>query len=73
MINYLNAHIDKVAHFLGGYFVASFFDAWTGFCVAVGIGIAKEVRDKISGKGTPDSWDAIATAFGGLIWFLRWW
>lgn len=72
MFDFLNKYIDKLMHFLGGYFVASFFDAWTGFCVAVAIGLLKEARDSITGKGTPDSWDALATAFGGLIWFLRW-
>ena len=72
MIEFLNKHIDKVVHFLGGYFVASFFDAYIGFCVATGIGIAKELYDWKSGKGTAEWLDALATAFGGLIWFLRW-
>lgn len=73
MIEFLNKHIDKLVHFLGGYFIASFFDPWTGFGVAFVAGILKEARDSITGKGTPESLDAIATALGGLVWFLRWW
>lgn len=38
--------------------------------VVVFVGIAKEVYDKVSGKGCPEILDAVATAAGGVFGFL---
>ena len=63
---------DKVLHvivgfiigFLGAYFFGS---ALFGFGLACLAGLSKEVYDKISGKGTVEGLDALATMFGGLL------
>ena len=63
---------DKILHvivgfiigFLGAYFLRS---APFGFGLAVITGVGKEVYDKISGKGTPEAFDSLATVVGGFI------
>lgn len=66
---------DKVLHFLAGYAIAHvadmrFGDQWepSGIVSALGAGIGKEVYDRLSGKGTPETWDAIATMLGGVAY-----
>ena len=51
-----------------GYILPHFtlgFEKFTAFLIAVGlstiVGVGKELRDKITGKGTPDVLDAVAT------------
>lgn len=60
--------IDKQAHFWWGAFMASCtFPAigFSGVMVAALIGLAKEYWDS-KGHGTPDVYDFLATALGGL-------
>jgi hypothetical protein len=59
---------DKLFHFLAGIVafavVAPF--GWTLAGAAVlAAGAGKEVWDRVSGKGTPDALDAVATFAGG--------
>lgn len=64
---------DKLIHFLGGaciaFAIGVFFPA-LGFIAAAAVGTAKEIYDNVSGKGTPDVWDALVTMLGGLVAFL---
>jgi len=71
-IGWLNPKIDKVAHFGGGYIVATILPipAIYGLILAVVVGALKEYRDKKSGLGTPDIWDFAATALGGLLGYV---
>jgi hypothetical protein len=66
---------DKLIHFLGGAFIASAVFGLTGMfsaavAAAVTIGVAKEAWDAM-GYGTPDIWDAVATAAGASV-LLAW-
>ena len=72
MISWLNARIDKVAHFGGGYILATVFPiaAIYGLILAVIVGALKEYRDSKSKLGTPDMWDFVATCLGGLLGFI---
>lgn len=64
---------DKIIHFLGGAViclaVSLFFGGLIGLTVAIVAGIIKEAYD-MTGKGTPELMDAIATIAGGLVGFL---
>ena len=71
-----NVAYDKAVHFVVGGFIAlignmmhpEFAGFWIGLILASVAGAAKEiVWDKIYKKGTPDVWDAVATAGGGLF------
>jgi len=61
---------DKLLHFFSGGFLAAlllpfgFESALLGVAAA---GIGKEVYDLVSGKGTPELADALATIVGGSI------
>jgi len=61
--------LDKQAHFLAGLAImlgVSLFGGWVlGLAAAVVAGIGKEVYD-MTGRGTPDYMDAIATSLGGV-------
>ena len=61
--------LDKQAHFLAGLAImlgVSLFGGWVlGLAAAVVAGIGKEVYD-MTGRGTPDYMDAIATGLGGV-------
>jgi hypothetical protein len=74
MFNFLNSHIDKVAHFLGGFFVVIsigiLFTPMSGLILSVAIGLAKEIRDKVSKQGTPDPIDFIVTVLGSIYAYL---
>ena len=65
--------IDKKAHFWSGMAlclsISLFFGATIGLFAAIAAGVAKELLDRL-GFGTPDIWDAVATACGGLVGFL---
>ena len=60
--------MDKVLHFAAGMVCGligwHFFGPIQGVALAVGVGIAKEIRDWYCG-GTFDAVDAAATAVGG--------
>ena len=67
--------LDKQAHFFAGMAVmlaASLMLGWVfGLLAGIAVGILKEIKDYL-GKGTPDHWDAIATALGavaGALWY----
>jgi len=66
---------DKLDHLVLGYVVASwFFLLGCGpiitLAAAVTVGGAKEIYDKVSGKGHPEWLDFIATALGGTPFLL---
>jgi hypothetical protein len=67
LINMLNNHIDKVVHFLGGFFICSFLPYELIPLVAVFLGIGKEVWDSNNPPHEADAFDAIFTVIGGLI------
>jgi hypothetical protein len=60
---------DKVAHFWAGLAImlaVSLFGGWViGLIAAVAAGLLKEAYD-MTGRGTPDIWDAVATGLGGV-------
>lgn len=45
----------------------------TAIGFAAGVGVLKEVWDRASESGTPDPWDAVATAAGGIPAALAAW
>ena len=64
--------LDKQAHFWAGAAIAStlvVYDtaAWAAFVFTLMIGASKEVWDKVSGTGTMDFWDFVATAAGAAV------
>lgn len=65
---------DKLLHILAGALIAAATwavsgDAAAGIVAAVVIGAGKELWDAGQPDHTPDVWDAIATAAGGvLLW-----
>lgn len=65
---------DKANHLVYGLaiFIAFgfAFGAVAGLVAAALIGAAKEVYDKVSGKGCPDALDFVATAAGGAAGYL---
>lgn len=65
--------LDKQAHFFSGmalaFTVGLFSDPLWGFLAAMAAGIAKEVWD-MSGRGTPDALDMMATLSGGIAAFV---
>ena len=65
--------LDKQAHFFSGmalaFTVGLFSDPLWGFLAAMAAGIAKEVWD-MSGRGTPDALDMMATLGGGIAAFV---
>jgi hypothetical protein len=61
--------LDKQAHFWAGMAIASACVAystapWAAFVFTVMVAAGKEVWDKVSGTGTMDFWDFVATALG---------
>ena len=73
IINKLNSiPSDQVYHFAGGVLLVAatvpFVGVLSGFLTVVIIGAAKEGYDYLHrDKHTPDVWDAVATALGGLV------
>jgi len=61
---------DKQAHFLAGAAIAATAALYTtpflGIIAAVAAGVAKELYD-LSGRGTLDAKDFVATALGALV------
>ena len=67
LITFLNNHIDKVVHFLGGFFICSFLPYELIPLVAVFLGIGKETWDSNNPPHEVDALDAVFTIVGGLI------
>jgi hypothetical protein len=65
---------DKANHFIYGLglFISLTIarDPLFALALVVVVGIVKEVYDKVTGTGTPDFWDAVATAAGGLAGYI---
>ena len=68
--------VDKQLHFFSGGMLAGllmpfgFEVAWAGVVIAA---IGKELYDRVSGKGTPELADTLATIVGGsivIIWSI---
>lgn len=61
--------LDKQAHFWAGLAImlaVSLFGGWVlGFSLAIIAAIGKEIYD-MTGRGTVDYWDAVATIAGGV-------
>lgn len=63
---------DKKLHIIAGFIIglagAYFFgSAPLGFGLSCLAGLSKEVYDKVSGKGTPEGLDWLATCLGGMF------
>jgi hypothetical protein len=71
---------DKLYHFGAGIFIGLIAAAIqiaagapfaaiavAAFVAATVAGILKEIADRVTKKGTPDKWDAIATSIGGVV------
>lgn len=56
--------VGFIIGFLGAYFLRS---ALFGFGLACLAGLLKEIYDKVTGRGTVEGLDALATMAGGLI------
>ena len=66
---------DKANHLIYGLLMFMVMTPFTGALLAVLavaiIGALKEIiHDKLMGKGTPDFWDFVATAAGGILGFI---
>lgn len=65
---------DKKMHIIAGFIIsligAYLWGAPFGFELACLAGLLKEARDKITGKGTVEGLDCLATMVGGLIPYL---
>jgi hypothetical protein len=71
------AEMDKKAHFFYGAVLAlpATVCPLLGLLIASGVGIWKEVWDKVTGRGNPEALDALYTIGGGVcmsgwIWVL---
>lgn len=65
----IEAHMDKVKHFLGGMVIGliALVDFFIGLGIVMGIAAGKEIYDYVSGKGTPEFLDFVATVAGYLV------
>ena len=65
---------DKANHFIYGAVICLILSfaipAFYAMLVAVCVGIAKEIYDKVSQKGTPDLMDALVTALGAILVYI---
>ena len=61
---------DLQGHFWAGLAICLAVSLFTapviGLVIALAVGAAKEIVDSM-GFGTPDKWDLVATAAGGLV------
>lgn len=61
---------DKANHFVYGSlvaFIGLFFDPLPAAAMVLLVGFGKELYDLVSGRGTPDGTDALATVAGGAV------
>jgi hypothetical protein len=65
---------DKANHLVYGLIVfivvGTFTSPVVGLGAALFVGAAKEIYDRVSGKGTPDALDFVATGFGGVLGYV---
>lgn len=65
---------DKQLHFICGFIIAAVLTPFIGFYAVVVVAIialAKEIYDYMHKDiHTPDVWDLVATALGGLVGFV---
>ena len=66
----MKVHEDKKKHFVAGFIITAvislFFGYLVGAAAAIVAGIGKGVYDKVTGKGTPEALDFVATAAGAV-------
>ena len=61
---------DKKLHLAAGAIIALatlWLNPITSMALVVLAGVGKEIYDKVSGKGTPEVMDAVATVIGGAV------
>ena len=62
---------DKKLHFLTGIAIAAlamhYVQWYWALALVALVALGKEMYDRISGKGTPELWDFLATLIGGGI------
>lgn len=62
---------DKVLHIIVGCIIGFVGACFGSFLVGTGLacfaGLGKELSDKITGKGTPEVLDFLATCAGGVV------
>ncbi|MFV0441835.1 MAG: hypothetical protein ACK5LV_11200 [Lachnospirales bacterium] len=71
---------DKLMHLLSGAVITLALmqiHLLVAVVAIITIAIGKELRDRLTKKGTPDRWDIVATVIGGALafawsWFLEW-
>lgn len=64
---------DKLRHYLAGSLLAAvggLHSVAGGALLCAALAVAKEVYDRVSGRGTPDWRDAVWTLVGGAITLL---
>jgi len=70
-MNFITIPVDKKLHMLAGAAitatVALYLDPLAGVLACALVGAAKEVYDKVSGKGHPELLDFVATVFGSVV------
>lgn len=61
---------DKKQHFLAGFAITAITSIFFGYIVGVVVAIlasaGKEIYDKVTGKGTPELLDFVATVVGSV-------
>ena len=70
----MNIYLDKILHFLAGYFIASLFGfiGMYSILVALSAGILKELYDRYIKKTKFDLADLACTVSGGIAWTVIW-
>ena len=66
----MNIPQDKKKHFVAGFAIAAVVSLFAGYIVGLLVAIlaaaGKEIYDKVSGKGTPELLDFVATVAGAI-------
>lgn len=66
----MNISQDKSKHFIAGFGIAIIASLFVGYLIAVIVailaGAGKEIYDKVTGKGTPEFLDFVATVVGAI-------
>jgi hypothetical protein len=65
----LNLPFDKQAHAWAGAAIAAVLapvNPWIAGAALLAAAVGKEIRDKLTGRGTPDRMDAVWTVAGGV-------
>lgn len=65
---------DKKLHYFAGLIIAgvltNFLPVLVAVAIAVAVGIAKEVYDRVTKKGTPEFADFLWTTAGAITWLI---